>query len=161
MSIVATLIGLVPSIISGVKEYVGKKQDLQKLRREAAVELERTTLLAQIERAKSADIADTELDKLSLENTGWKDEYLLFITTTPLVLTMVSPFLDLWFLTTEYKDGMLANAVLEGFTSLSSAPEYYWWALGAVYIHALGMRRMLRIMLERMGNVSLFGSKGK
>jgi hypothetical protein len=160
MSIIATLLGLVPSVVSGVKEYVGKKQDLQQLRREAAIETEKAVLTAKIERAKSADIADTTLDKLSLENTGWKDEYLLAITTAPLVLTMSSPFLDLWFLTETYKDGMLANAVMEGFTSLSSAPEYYWWALGAVYIHALGMRRMLRIMIEKVGNFNLL-SKGK
>jgi hypothetical protein len=72
MSIIATLLGLVPSVVSGVKEYVGKKQDLQQLRREAAIETEKAVLTAKIERAKSADIADTTLDKLSLENTGWK-----------------------------------------------------------------------------------------
>lgn len=159
MALVTTLIGLIPSIISGVKEYVGKKQDLQQLRREAAIETEKALLTAKIERAKSADIADTELDKLSLENTGWKDEYLLAITTAPLVLTMISPFLDLWFLTETYKDGMLASAVMEGFHSLTVAPEYYWWALGAVYIHALGMRRMLRIMIEKMGDVSFLGKR--
>lgn len=161
MSIVAALIGLVPTIISGIKEYVGKKQDLQKLERKAAVETKRAVLTAQIEQAKSLGVAQIELDKLSVEKTGWGDEWLLLLTTVPLGLNMiVSPLLDLYMLPPDaYVPGMLADAMNVGFQNLSNLPEYYWYALGAVYLHYLGMRRMFTAMIERIGPNGLFTKK--
>jgi hypothetical protein len=156
MSIIATLIGLVPSILSGIKEYVGKKQDLQKLRREAAVETEKVLLTAKIERARSADLADAELDKISLENTGWKDEYVLLLVTSPMVLNMISPFMDMFVLSDDYQRGMISAAVNQGFVNMTSAPEFYWWAVLAAVVHSFGMRRMLNSVLEKGGPVSIF-----
>lgn len=148
------LISFLPTLWSGVKEFIRKKQEVQKLERVAEIELRKAQLNAQIERAKSHDAADTMLDKASLEQTGWKDEYLLILTTTPMVLIMASPFLDIYMMAMYsedfiYKTGMIQEAVFHGFKALKEAPELYWYLLGAVYIHSLGMRRMLRIMLEK------------
>ena len=161
VGIVSTLIGFVPSIVSGIKEYVGKKQDLQKLEREAAVETKRAVLTAQIEQAKSLGVAQIELDKLSVEKTGYGDEFLLIFTTAPLILQLlVSPLLDLYMLPpSTYVAGMLATAMNTGFENLNNLPEYYWYGLGAVYLHYLGMRRMFTALVERMGPGGLF--KGK
>lgn len=150
------LLSFIPSLISGVKEYVGKKQDLQKLKRNASIKIETAKVEAQIRRIESSDAADVKLDALSLEQTGWKDEYLLILTTLPLISIMISPYLDLAVAISSddfvYQNGMLATAVGSGFDEMKKLPEYYWYALGGVYIHSLGMRRMFRQLLEKSWN---------
>jgi hypothetical protein len=58
-----------------------------------------------------------------------------------------------------YTAGMLADAMNVGFINLANLPEYYWYALGAVYLHYLGMRRMFTAMVDKVGVP--FGTKGK
>lgn len=151
--IAKALIGFIPTAFSAVKEYVGKKQELQKLERNAQVEMKKAVLTAQIEQAKDMAVAQIELDKLSVEKTGYGDEWLLAITTAPMVLTLiVSPLLDLYMLPPDaYVQGMLAAAMHTGFENLNSLPEYYWYAVGAVYMHYLGMRRMFTALIDKMG----------
>lgn len=164
MAVPIWLASFIPNAFNSVKEYVNRKQKISELKTEAALTIEQKKIEAEIRRVESADAADAELDKASIEDTGWKDEYLLIITTMPVVLNFLSPFVDLAFMVSGlipvdqlapgqaqpsvFTPGMLSHAVQEGFTSLSSAPEYYWYALGAVYIHSLGMRRMVRTFIE-------------
>ncbi len=148
------LLGFLPTLFSGAKEYIAEKQEIQKLEKTAAIELKKVKLTAEIERAKSNDAADTTLDKISLETTGWMDDYLVVITTFPFVMIMLSPFIDMAMMFAfleepTYTTGMIQRAVFDGFLALNKAPEWYWWLLGAVYLRALGMRRMLRIFLEK------------
>lgn len=163
LPIVTTLLGFLPQLFTGVKEYVGKKQELQKLERTAEVEMKKAVLTAQINQATQLAISETELDRMSIEKTGYGDEYLLIITTLPLVLSLfVSPAMD-WYMmpSEEYVQGMIAEAMKNGFINLRELPEYYWYGMGAVYLHFLGMRRMFTALIERFGGS--FGSfnKGK
>lgn len=154
------VVGYLPSAISAVKEYVGKKQEINQLERTAAVEIKKAELTARIDQAKALGVAQTELDKASVEGTGFKDEYLTLITTFPLIMIlMVSPLADLFMLPSGgYHAGMIADAMHTGFTNLQQVPEYYWYGLGLVYLHDLGMRRFVTAMIDKVDNP--FG-KGK
>jgi len=76
-------------------------------------------------------------DEISMNGRSWKDEYLLLITTAPLILCFLPDY---------------SNYVGLGFESLETEPEYYWYGLGMVYIDTFGFRRMLRTAMEQCVN---------
>jgi len=112
---------------------------------------------AKIARIQSGDNNAAELDRLSIAQRGWKDDYLLLITTAPLVLLFIGPLFSV--------EG-LTEAVKAGFVALESLPEYFWYALGIIYIDTFGFRRMVRVAVERwldskFGGSSVVGTKQK
>ena len=162
MAISAVVLGMLPNIFNSVKEYLGRKQAIRKLDTEAEIRIRTAEIESKIRRAESADKADGAIDKISVENTGWKDEYLLILSTFYLIILMISPFVDLaarifaddYYLDDKlvsfvYYDGLLVDTVSKGFAAMKTAPDQYWWGLGAVYIHSLGMRRMVNNLLEK------------
>jgi hypothetical protein len=74
----------------------------------------------------------------------------------PMVMIMASPFADLYYAAQSadfvYTQGLLSTAVGEGFNELAKAPKEYFYGFGAVVIYVLGMRRMLRQIIEKWGN---------
>ncbi|PKH05237.1 hypothetical protein [Moritella sp. Urea-trap-13] len=72
-----------------------------------------------------------------MNDRGWKDEYLLLLTTAPLILCSLPDY---------------ADYVNQGFTALDTVPEYYWYGLAMVYIDTFGFRRMLRTAMEQWVN---------
>ena len=161
MAIPAVLLGMLPNMWNSAKEYLERKQAVRKLDTEAEIRIKSAEIESKIRRAESADLADSKIDTISVENTGWKDEYLLILTTSYLAIIMVSPFVDLAArifvdgytidgkeVSFVYYDGLLIEAVNKGFAAMEKAPDYYWYALAAVYIHSLGMRRLFSNLLE-------------
>ena len=91
-------------------------------------------LTAKTKRVEQGGNAASTLDEISITNRGWKDEYLLIITTAPLILCFLPDY---------------SSYVEQGFTALKVVPEYYWYGLGMVYIDTFGFRRMLRVAVEQ------------
>jgi hypothetical protein len=146
MSMLAVLAGFIPDLISAGKDYVARKQSIRKVKTEGAVRLEEAKVTATIKRIETLDTADNSLDMLSVKDRGYKDDYLLLITTAPLVLLFVAPVLSVDSVTE------LQDAVLNGFKALEQTPEYYWYALAIIYIDTFGFRRFFRQLIEkRMG----------
>ena len=92
---------------------------------------------AKAKRAAEGDTNAAKLDEISMNDRGWKDEYLLLLTTAPLILCFIPDY---------------ANYVSLGFDSLDKVPEYYWYGLAMVYIDTFGFRRMLRTAMEQWVN---------
>ena len=103
---------------------------------------------ATIKRIESGDANAAAMHQLSAGSRGWKDDYLLILTTMPLVLLFVGPVFELFFLPGTYAAGAMTDAVMEGFLCLENTPEYYWYALGMIYVDTFGFRRMLRTAVE-------------
>ena len=96
-------------------------------------ELKQAIHKKQLEQVAQGNISASELDALSIQSRGWKDDFLLIITVTPLVLCFVPE---------------LSGHVRLGFQALnSSVPEWYMYALALVYIDTFGFRRILRNVL--------------
>lgn len=91
-------------------------------------------IVAKTQRAVSGDKSAATLDNQSIAQRGWKDEYLLLITTAPLILCFLPDY---------------SHYVELGFESLKKVPEYYWYGLGMVYIDTFGFRQMLRMAFEQ------------
>lgn len=114
----------------------------------AALELRKAKNVARIERTKSADEAAGALDAVTVAARGFKDEILMALTMSPVVLLFVSPFVDLVKADTEYQPGQLQAAVMAGFTALNAVPAWYAALVLVIFIDTYGLRRLLRTAIE-------------
>jgi hypothetical protein len=125
-------------MINLIGAAVGGLIDIFKTKAERKSRIEEAKTTATINRIQSGDEQAANLDAISLQGRGWKDEYLLLLTTLPIVLAFIPD---------------LAPYVKQGFDVLkASVPDYYWYALGMIYIDTFGFRRMLRVAFEQYIN---------
>jgi hypothetical protein len=117
---------IVGKLLGGFGEEVaGYYRDKQKLKHERELEKLRGKIAweqAQTERARESEGRDHEWEQLSIQNSGWKDEWVLVILSIPLVLSFVPH-------TVVY--------VQMGFAALEQTPDWYRWmtlmVFGAIY----------------------------
>ena len=127
-------LALIGKLVGGVAGYFKDKQQIKAKRQERQDALEKAVTDAQTKRIEQGDASAADLDAISLKNRGWKDDYLIVLTTVPLILAFIPDF---------------APYVAAGFDALKqNVPEYYWYALAMVYIDTFGFRRMLRVAFE-------------
>lgn len=88
---------------------------------------------ARVRRLQKGEEQATSLDEVSIKERGFKDEFILLAVFIPLILSFIPDY---------------APYVEQGFTALQSIPEPYWYVVGAVVIDTLGMRAMVRYLLE-------------
>lgn len=141
--ILGPLLNLLPKVADGVVRHFEHKQEMKAAEQAGKLELRKAEIQARIKRLENADAADIALDRESVATRGWKDEYLLIVTTSPLVLLFLGPLLSVG------SAAELTAAVMAGFDALQHTPTYYWYALAIVYIDTFGMRRIVRELLER------------
>lgn len=127
-------IPIIGELIGGVRDHFKGKRELKKIKQQANVDLEKARVQAQIERISAGDTNAAELDRISISNRGWKDEYLLLIVTVPLIMSFIPEFVPY---------------VTAGFGALQNVPEWYMWVLLGVFIDTFGFRRMLRVAVEK------------
>lgn len=142
-SVASSILGNIFGIGKG---YLEKKQELKQIEKEGEIAIKQAEVAAKIQRIQNNDTADNNLDALSLKDRGLKDDYLLLVTTMPMVLLFVGP------LFTIEKGADLTAAVMAGFDALNHCPDYYWLALAVIYIDTFGLRRMFRgIVAKKFG----------
>ncbi|MFT5879562.1 MAG: hypothetical protein ACI86X_000666 [Moritella sp.] len=120
-------------VTGGVSAFKAVRQNKADAIRQDGV-LKAAVSEAKAKRAVAGDNNAAALDELSIGQRGWKDEYLLLVTTAPLILCFIPDY---------------SNYVALGFEALSTVPEYYWYGLGMVYVDTFGFRRMLRTAMEQ------------
>ena len=126
--IIATLTG---QTVEAVLEYKNSKRQL-----EANIVLERLRGKAEYERAKTtraenSEGRDHEWEKLSLANSGWKDEWVLIILSIPMILAFI-PFTVVY--------------VQMGFAALAQTPLWYRISVMTIYFATFGIRYWRRDM---------------
>ena len=126
-------LGLIASLVTGgIDAYKQHgKNKAEALRRKD--ELENAKHVASVERIQRGETNASSLDEMSIKDRGWKDEFILLVVFVPLILSFIphyAPYVD------------------EGFKALKNIPEPYWYVVGAVVVDTLGMRAMLRYLLE-------------
>lgn len=127
ISLITTGLTMIGGFIKSRQEIKARQQKRQDRIQEAATQ-------AAEKRITEGNASAAELDALSIKSRGWKDEYLMILTTLPLFLAFVPEW---------------ALYVEAGFSALqNSVPEYYWYALAMIYIDTFGFRRMVRTAFE-------------
>ena len=116
-----------------------QKFELMKLDHEAKV----ATANATLEMAKQGQLIDADLDKTSIEDmrTSWKDEFVLIVFITPMILAFVPE-------TAPYS--------LSGFEIIKQMPEWYVALIIGMVVVIYGMRGLLTKWMESKFNL---GSK--
>lgn len=132
------MLGFLSLLISPITKVINKRQEIKAKAQERADKLEDAKVTGAIKRIENGDNNAAKLDELSIATRGWKDEYLLILTTAPVILCFVPDY---------------SHYVKQGFDVLKeSVPEYYWYALALIYIDTFGFRRMLRVAVEHWLN---------
>ncbi|ODS05205.1 hypothetical protein [Vibrio scophthalmi] len=127
------MIGLVLEGARMVGGYFKERQQINAKKRERQDSLEEAKHIANVERIQRGETNASNLDEMSIKNRGWKDEFILLVVFVPLMLSFIPDY---------------AVYVEQGFDALANIPEPYWYVVGAVVIDTLGMRAMLRYLLE-------------
>ncbi|WP_375752693.1 hypothetical protein [Vibrio sp. HN007] len=119
-------------ITGGIDAY--KQHGINKanaLKRKDEIEQERHN--AKVQRLQSGDEKAASLDEMSIKERGYKDDFILLVIFIPLILSFIPDY---------------AQYVDAGFKALKNVPDYYWYVVAAVVIDTLGMRSMVRYLLE-------------
>lgn len=144
-------IPIIGSIVDGVKEYVmeGKKQKTIKLEqaKELALKEHEVKLKvadAKIELAKTGQMQEYDLDRISTENMSksYFDELMIILLLIPVILSFLPEYV---------------SVVTAGFVALKLIPAWYMYLIVGAYIVKLGMRGLFTKVLSSKFN--LFKSK--
>jgi hypothetical protein len=127
-SVVSALLG---KVAPKVADFYIKKQELKaqieikKLEGKIAYEEAKTR------RAEASEGRDHEWELASIQNSGWKDEWVLIILSIPMILVFV-PFTQ--------------STILHGFTVLEGTPLWYRTTVMTIYLATFGLRLWRRDM---------------
>lgn len=123
---------LIALITGGIDAYKQHNQNQAKaLKRQDEIEQVKHT--AKVKRLEQGEDNAANLDELSIKNRGWKDDFLLLVVFLPLVLSFMPDY---------------AVNVQQGFEALKHIPQPYWYIVGALVVDVLGMRAMVRYVLD-------------
>ncbi|NOH26348.1 hypothetical protein [Vibrio europaeus] len=127
------MIGAIVSLFNGglatYRQYNRNKAEALKRKDE----LDQEKHQARVRRLQKGEEQASSLDEVSIKERGYKDEFILLVVFIPLILSFIPDY---------------APYVGQGFAALQNIPEPYWYVVGAVVIDTLGMRAMLRYLLE-------------
>jgi len=121
-SIVTALLGKVAPKVADYyiqKEALKQQVELEKLK--GKIEWEK----AKSARAEASEGRDHEWELLSIQNSGWKDEWVLILLSIPLVLSFVP---------------QAQYIVTGGFAALATTPDWYRWLTMIVFAAVYGIR---------------------
>ena len=115
-----------------VKQWAKRKT----LKLEHQNELDTLIQTKQIELIKQGQHIDYDLDRLAMQNmnNSWKDELVLIIFLTPVVLAFVPGF---------------DKYVNDGFTAISNMPDWYIAIVIGMVVVIYGMRGLLKAWLNK------------
>lgn len=136
------------SIVTGISDYFKGKQEISKVQLEADKKIILAEAEAKAKRLDRESEQDYDLDKIAMQNMEktWKDELILVIFMIPLVMSFIPSY-------QEY--------VTAGFASLALVPDWYMYILVGMITVIYGMRGMLKMLLQIIGNKFGFKSNKK
>ena len=135
-----SVIGSIGSaIVSGVSDYFKGKQEISKTKLEGDIKVLIAEAEAKVKRLERESEQDYDLDRLATENMekSWKDELILLIWLTPVAMCFIP----------EYH-----VYVTNGFASLALVPDWYMGILVGMVVVIYGMRGLLKMVLQMVGN---------
>lgn len=134
------IFGLLSTVVSGISTWFTHKQEISKVKVEAEKKMitakansEIAISEAKIEMAKQGQVYNANLDLLAMQNMNksWKDEYVLFLFSIPMILSFTP-----W-----------SEIALRGFEIIGKMPEWYRYTFIGMVVVIYGMRGMLNKVL--------------
>lgn len=122
--------GIWSILTGGVTTLVGKYFD----NKAAESDAKHTRKLTKIQ-----NVASWETTAVGQMAKSFKDEYLMFIFTLPLIAIFISPFVDLVMLG-NYTQGCLQTAAMTGLKGLAETPDWYTYLIGLMVGASYGVK---------------------
>jgi hypothetical protein len=127
-------------IIGPIIEWAKTATESWAARKKAALDSElkinEAAVQAKIRYLETSQQADIAWENLSIQNAGWKDEWLTILVSIPLVMCFI-PGMDVY--------------VYKGFESLKGTPEWYQWTVMIVVASAFGYKKIADFMALKKG----------
>ena len=146
---------LAKGVVDGVSEHFKAKQEIKKVELESKkklLEMEAkakiATQQAKIDMLKSTQDNDFKLDLMATENmkTSYKDELILVIFMTPLVLAFIPD---------------MQGYVMAGFQLMEFIPDFWIYLVIGQVVVIMGMRGMLRDFINNRKKYNILNKKEK
>lgn len=122
MSILGTVLG---NLGGKVVEAIDSRSQRKHEQKVQALELEKLRHEKQIELIQNGQKLDNAWELEQIKNSGFKDEFVLFLLSIPLVMSFIPE---------------MQPYVVDGFAALSQTPEWYQWLILAVFTAIYGIR---------------------
>ena len=120
---------VIKDIVSGlsapVVDFFKARQELKSKERQQKLELKDAQHKRQVELISQGLAADATWEIEQIKNSGWKDEYVLIVLSSPMILCFVP-----W----------TAPYVLQGFEILERTPDWFRWLVVMVFAAIYGIR---------------------
>jgi hypothetical protein len=129
-SIVGALLGKVaPKVADYYIQKQKLKQEIELKKLEGKIAWEE----AKTKRAEASEGRDHEWELLSIQNSGYKDEWVLFLLSIPMILSFYPA---------------TQTIVVEGFKTLEGTPSWYRLLIMIIFCAVYGVRFWRRKMLS-------------
>lgn len=131
-----TITDIAKGLLSPVTSMVEGWQKRKTAKVENELKLASAVTDAKIERLKTQQDADIAWEITSIQNSGWKDEYILILWSIPVIMCFI-PGLDVY--------------VSRGFDSLEKCPDWFKWAWMVIVGSSYGYRKIADFMGLKKG----------
>ena len=131
------IFGLVKGLISPISTVVGNWQKRKAVKLNSDVRIAEARTVSVINRLTTQQEGDIAWENLSIDKSGWKDEFFTIVLSIPAVLCFIP--------------GMV-EYVRVGFDALGGMPDWYQWMLGIAVGSAFGYKKIADFMGLKKGN---------
>jgi hypothetical protein len=121
-------------IASPVTEWIKGAAARRRTKEEGKIRVELAKIENQVLQQKQAGGYDVEAQRQM--QFSWKDEYLVLVFTIPLILSFLSPFLEMFM-----PEGItLTDKIGIAWAAVATAPDWYQWSLMGMIAATFGLR---------------------
>lgn len=134
--VIGSLIELGGTYLKGKQEELKAKAEATIVGIQAEADIKKAKALSATKLAESGQEQNYDLDRLAMENMNksWKDEAILVIFLSPMVLAFI-PGMDIY--------------ALAGFEVIAKMPEWYQYIIIGMVVVIYGMRGMLEKLIDK------------
>lgn len=123
------VVGLVKTVASPLTSYFVNKQKIKAASVESKLKINEAKTEAQCNKLLNGQAGDIAWENTSIENAGWKDEYLLIVLSLPAILCFIPS---------------MTQVVYDGFTALGNCPTWYRWAFSIAVGSSFGVKEITK-----------------
>ena len=126
------LIPILSPVFGIVGDWLKGRRDIAKAVTDGKIETTRAVTQANIRLAATTQEIDSDWNKASIANSGWKDEWFVILLSIPMVLCFLPGGADI---------------VADGFTALRvNTPEWYQYAFLVAVASSFGFKKITDIV---------------
>jgi hypothetical protein len=125
------LVGALKVAAGPLIQYFQKKQEMSNLEHQAAIDIRKAQVEADIKRVQAGQEAENDWNIKSLATSPWRSEYLTIILSIPLIMVFIRP---------------LVPYVMQGFMALEKTPVWYRSMVFVMVASAFGYQKLMNWM---------------